>query len=185
MPCRRCRGSPRRRRYSRRRRGRAAAERRWCCARESRRRTSDRAAAAAARCRLRACPAATSGPPRPASRDCARRRCDRTGRRWGGVAGNPAAPLAMCTNSPSTNHSACTPRECGPEASKWEISFGCSGTLMSNRSNPAGVIPARWSDRRPPSRRRRRRANSSAPWRAAARSARPLSARAGRSRRRR
>ncbi len=47
----------------------------------------------------------------------------------------------MCTNSPSTNHTACTPRECGPEASKCEISLGFSGELISKRSKPAGFRP--------------------------------------------
>ncbi len=42
---------------------------------------------------------------------------------------------------PSTNHSARTPRECGPEQSKCEISFGRSGVPTSNRSTPAGVMP--------------------------------------------
>jgi hypothetical protein len=40
-----------------------------------------------------------------------------------------------------TNHSAYIPRECCPEASKWEMILGSSGTLMSNRSKPAGVNP--------------------------------------------
>jgi len=49
----------------------------------------------------------------------------------------------MCTVSPSTNHKAWQPRECGPEASKDEIERGFSGTLMSNSSKPAGFRPKR------------------------------------------
>ena len=51
------------------------------------------------------------------------------------------APADMWMVLPSTNHSACTPRECGPDASKCEMSFGDSGLLMSNRSTPAGFRP--------------------------------------------
>src|SRR5437016_7674390 len=53
----------------------------------------------------------------------------------------------MCTVSPSTNHKAWQPRECGPEASKDEIERGLSGTRMSNSSKPAGLRPKRasWS----------------------------------------
>ena len=50
----------------------------------------------------------------------------------------------MWTYLPSTNQTACTPRDQGPEQSKWEISFGVSGVLMSNRSTPAGLRPGTW-----------------------------------------
>src|SRR3989440_890152 len=42
--------------------------------------------------------------------------------------------------SPSTNHTACTPREYRPDASKWEMSLGASGLPMSKRSKPAGLV---------------------------------------------
>jgi len=58
-------------------------------------------------------PAATSVPPLRASRACARRRCVelvvRRVRGW-----KSGAPEA-CAVFPSTNHTACTPRECSPD----------------------------------------------------------------------